>query len=151
MNYSIKFLEDAIIAALAPVATGPGSLVKTLGAYEGQFEETIDAADQLLALTPAVLVTYVGSQFEPDSGPHYNRTLTYAVMHGSSNLQSEAKRRNDVYTILDATRALLNDNDLGLDIMPLYIEQEKIISSSRHITVYSAQYQTSFLEDSNLY
>ena len=151
MNYSTKQIEDAIITTLGPLVTAPGAVVKTLGSYEGQFEEAVDADNQLLVVTPAVLVTYVGSMFDPDSGPYFDRSLTFAVMHGSSNLQSETKRRADVYSMLEATRALLNNNDLGLAIMPLYIEQEKIVASSRHLTVYSAQYQTSYLEDSNLY
>ncbi len=151
MNYTIKQIEDAIILALAPVATSQGGVVKTLGSYEGQFEETVDAVNQSISICPAVLVTYLGSAFTPAGAPLFDRVLRFALLHASSNLRSETKRRQDGYALLDTTKALLNNKTLGLDVTPLLIERESIIATSRKLTIFSAEYKTSFLEDAGAY
>ncbi len=151
MNYTIKQVEDAILTALAPITTAQGGVVKTLGSYEGQFGETIDASNQSLAICPAVLVTYLGSSFTPDGAPLFDRVMRFSILHGASNLQSERKRRQDAYSLLDSTRPLLNSNTLGLDITPLIIERESVVASLRSLTIFSAEYRTSFLEDTGQY
>ncbi len=151
MNYTIKQIEDGIIAALAPVTVANGGPVRTLGSYEGQFDETVDAKNQFMVICPAVLVTYLGSSLEPDGAPLFTRVLRFAALHGSANLKSETDRRNDVYTLLDSVRPLLNSNTLGLDISPLLLERETVIATGKHLTIYSAEYKTSFVEDADQY
>lgn len=151
MNYTIKQIEDAIISALSPLTISQGGAVKTLGSYEGQFEETVDGANQSISICPAVLVNYIGSTFKDVGSPHFDRELRFSVLHGASNLRSETKRRQDGYSLLEATKALLNNQTLGLGIDPLIIERETIIATTRKLTIFSAEYRTSFLEDASSY
>lgn len=151
MNYTIQQIEDAIIATLAPVTISQGGSVRTVGSYEGQFEETVDGVNQSISICPALLVTYLGSAFAPAGAPLFDRVLRFAVLHGSSNLRSETKRRQDGYALLETSKKLLNNQALGLDITPLLIERESVVATSRKLTIFSAEYKTSYLEDAGSY
>ncbi len=146
MNYSIQDIENKIIATLAPLGKDRGGDVNTLGAYRGQFGDGAVMEEGALLLCPAILVRYIESTYDPDGGASYERRIRFALYHASSNLEPD-KRKLDVLTLLDKSKALLSLSDLGLDITPLTIERETMVTSSGNVTVYSALYSTGFQED----
>ncbi|VAX21130.1 hypothetical protein MNBD_NITROSPINAE02-508 [hydrothermal vent metagenome] len=150
MNYSIQDIENKIIATLSPLATDSGGDVNTLDTYRGQFGDGALMEEDALLLCPAILVRYIESTYDPDGGSSYETRIRFALYHASSNLAPE-ERKQDVLNLLYKSKALLNLNDLGLDIAPLTIERETMVTSSKNVTVYSAFYSTGFQEDVTKY
>ncbi|MBI4665365.1 MAG: DUF1834 family protein [Nitrospinae bacterium] len=151
MNYTISEIEDAVLTALAPMSVANGGPLRTLGSYEGQFEEALTGRDQTIVLLPAALVTFTGATYLPDDEPCFERTVRFAVLHASMNLKSEPARRREVYTLLETSKRLLLNQTLGLEITPLVLERETVVESSRSVTVYGAEYSLSYQEDLSAY
>ena len=140
MNYTVREIEEAILAALAPVSTTGGGAARMVASYEGQFENAATGNAQMIVLYPAVLIAFLGSTFDPSCAPTFERSMRFAVYCASANTGSELARRRGACALLDATRALLNHNSLGLDISPLIVESESVVTSSRSISVYVGEY-----------
>jgi len=147
MNYTIAQIEDAILAALAPLAVGQGGIARTIASYEGQLDEAASGKGQSLAILPAILVAFASADYRPAGAPLVERSLRFVLLAGSANLKGESVRRREAYDLLDAARALLNFNPLGLDISPLAVERETMIVSAKTLTVLSADLRLSYLED----
>ncbi|MBI5816691.1 MAG: DUF1834 family protein [Nitrospinae bacterium] len=147
MNYTTMQIEDAILAALAPLSVSSGGAARTLASYDGQFEDAAAGKDQFTIVFPAALAAFLGSDFDARSAPTFTRTMRFGVFCASSNLGSQLSRRRDAYTLLDASRALLNHNTLGLAISPLLIERESAVLSTRSVTVFCAEYILSARDD----
>ncbi|VAX15354.1 hypothetical protein MNBD_NITROSPINAE04-1957 [hydrothermal vent metagenome] len=147
MSYSIKDIEDAIIKALMPLTRERGGDVITLDSHSGDLERALASGKSPDVIPPALLVTFLGSKFNQAKAPMLERGMTFSLLHASLSLESEKSRRRIAYGMMESTRALLNNNDLGLAITPLTIEEEMLVGSSGEMTVYRALYRTSFADE----
>lgn len=151
MNYTIAQIEQAILSELSDLTVSKGGHVRTLESYQGQFNGPAAGKDQVLVLCPAILVSYIGSSYKPDGAPAFERVFKFALFHVSSNMESEKTRRQTVYDLLDSTKKNLVYQTLGLDIAPFIIERESVVDSVGALSVYCAEYSSSFQEDTSLY
>lgn len=151
MNLTVKDVEDAIIVALAPMLTQNGGKARSVGSYGGQFEKAAQGQGQIRLVTPAVMVAYTGSDYDPSCAPTHDRTMMFRVYHGSANPSSELARRREALDLMETSRSLLNGSDLGLAITPLAVEREEPVPAGDAFCVYAADYRTSMIEDATLY
>jgi len=142
--YAIKDIEDAIVAALAPLITENG--VKTVKTYGNELG-TGDDPSQLVHLFPAVYVVYGGSNYA-HHGTTVAETMTFHVLACDRSLRGEAETRRGgennpgTYVLLEAVRSKLLERQLSLDIAPLDIIEQMPIWGEQGISIYSATYQT---------
>lgn len=151
MNLTVKDVEDAIVAALAPMLVQNGGKARCVASYGGQFEKATGGEGQVRIVMPAILVTYIGSEYDPASAPTGERTMTFRVYHGSANPAGELARRHEAVELMEASKSLLNGAALGLAVTPLHIERESPVPAVPGLCVYSADYRTTMIEDATLY
>jgi phage gp37-like protein len=151
MNLTVKDIENAIVVALAPMLVQNGGKARLAGSYGGQFEKAALGEGQIRLVMPAVLVTYIGSQYDPSAAPTHERTMTFRLYHGSANPSSELARRHEAIGLMEASKKLLNGATLALAVTPLTVEREASVPAEAAICVYAADYRTSMIEDATLY
>lgn len=151
MNLTAKEVEDAIVSALAPMLVQNGGKARSVASYGGQFEKAATGEGQARIVMPAVLVTYIGSEYDPSSAPTSERAMTFRVYHGSANPSSEQARRHEAIGLMEASKKLLNGATLNLAVAPLQIGGESSVPAVAALCVYSADYRASMIEDATLY
>jgi len=147
---SIKEIEDAVLAALSPLADSLG--VRQIESYNGELDlEKIEAAVQQW---PAVLVYYAGSSVEKE-GRRRNEHLAFLCFccdrHESE--QSEARRGGltnpGTYALLDGVADLLEGKRqiAADDVFPADRLAQQTEVQGHALSIYSARYsiQTVYL------
>ena len=154
--YTIEQIEDAIIAALAPLkvdyAPGEGdpaiyATVKTIKSYQAELDSEDDIA-RAARLFPAVIVVYMGSTYI-DHGSRKIETLQYELFVCDKNLRLEAEARRGgnanpgTYAMLHGVRDLLYGKQLGKEIYPFKLNRETPVFLGMGLSIYGAAYETS--------
>lgn len=140
---TVTEIEDAILAALAPLADSHG--VRMVAPYNGEMDlEKFEAAVQQW---PAVLVHYTGSSFD-DSGPRRAEYMEFVVFccaqHGGE--QSLARRGDATtsgsYALLKGVADLLEGRKVipAGDVFPCVRVGQQSEIQGRGLSVYSARY-----------
>lgn len=121
-------IENAIVARIkaASEANTLGYSLRTIGTYGAEFDAEDDDLIQLIKNQfPAVWVTFLDEALQ-DTGNKYKIVARFAVLCAARSLRNEQARRHGgaageigSYQIMRDIRALLADQDLGLDIDPL--------------------------------
>jgi len=151
VSYTIQQITDAVLYALNPLKTGPpGGYIKTIKAYQGDFEVTDDFAD-LIAICPAALINFDGSSYEAGESQSYERTMNFYVLLGSKNLRGKNERSREVWKMIEDVNGLLNgrllkdpDNAaLELDTNVMKCLGERSLADVKEAVVYSVEYQIS--------
>lgn len=112
-------IEDAILAALAPLAGTHG--VRRIAPYGGEMDP--DKLAQAMVNVPAVLVAYDGSSIT-DHGSRSMARMAWTVVIGMRNPADlvKAKRGDEafpgVYAILDGVRQALEGKQLFPELLP---------------------------------
>jgi phage gp37-like protein len=123
---TIGAIENAILARVRAASESGvlGYRLRTVTTYQGEFEEQMIA--ELVAQFPAAWVVFAGEEPAEKIGRGvWKCRPTFVVVAGARNLRNEQARRHGApgepgsYQILQDLRALLIDQDLGLEIDPL--------------------------------
>jgi len=154
--YTIEQLEDAIITKLAPLKVGylpvgetdPAvwRTVKTIKSYQGELDDE-DSIARAAGIFPAIIVMYVGSEYE-DLGARKIERPAFALFICDRSARSEEEARRGgtnnpgVYALLNGIRDLLYESRLTKDIFPLSLLRERPVWFGRGVSIYSAEYET---------
>jgi phage gp37-like protein len=154
--YTIEQIEDAIIAALAPLKVGYTPVgesdpavwrtCRTIKTYQGELDDE-DAIARVIRLLPAVLTVYGGSGYAAHGARKIEKpTFTLFVCDKSLRSEAEARRGGagnpGAYALLNGVRDLLYGEQLSLEIAPLELLRERPIWFGQGISIYSADYET---------
>lgn len=144
MAYAIADIEDALIGALSALRLTHGAReVKT-------WSDAVDPGNISVALRqyPGIVVAYVGSQYA-EHGARKIQHLSYAIVAADKSLRSESEARRGgargggAYALLDGVRDLLTGQQLGLEIYPLTIVREELLSVKDGVVAYVQEWRTS--------
>jgi hypothetical protein len=147
-GYAIKQLEDGILAVLKPLQAA--KTIKTLRSYQGDLEkkdEQENLIETIKGITPAVLAIFAGSKGE-DVNRQIRETMFFGLIVIEESLRGvEFARRGSttnqgVYAIIDSVRGILDNNMLGLDILPLEWQATDPLHFDTSIAVYTLLYRT---------
>jgi len=154
--YTVKQIEDALIAALAPLKVGyvaeegdPAvyATVREVRPYQGQLD-SVAALQAVVDVLPAIFLLYVRSDYA-EHGSRKIEKMRFALFVCDQSLRVEADeaRRGGagnpgVYAILNGVRDLLYEKRLSLDIYPLTLVKEEAEVFVEGLSVYSAEYET---------
>jgi phage gp37-like protein len=147
-GYAIKQIEDAILLKLSPLKV-PGML-RTLKTYQGEMEkkdELENLIETIKGLTPAVFTIYAGSQIE-NVDRQIRETLFFGLIVIDESLRgTESARRGSTtnpgaYKIISDVNAILENNMIGLDIIPLERQSVDPLHFDTSIAVYTILYKT---------
>jgi phage gp37-like protein len=126
-------IEDAMISAIK----GATALqyLKSCESYAGQLDDDLG---NVIRAFPAVWVTFGGSGKPVRHGANlWKFPCTFAVMHGARNIRNEKAARQGTpgevgtYQMLEHTRTLLLNQDLGLQIAELQPGPVKVIYNTK--------------------
>lgn len=143
-DYTIKEIEDAILAALAGQM---GSYVKTIESYQGQLEADLGEFAWRL---PASLVMLRATSTEKPAAHSYDLNLVFTIIVADRNLRGNIEGRRGstgAYQMLEDVRLALWDQDLGLEINPLMLLKEEALINNRQVAVFGADYQTQMVKN----
>jgi len=144
MAYDIEQIEDAVIAALAPLKDAIG--VREIKSYQGELEE----ADlrKTVKNFPAIYVIYGGSEYTAHGARKIESPgLTLFVADRTLRGEEEARRGGannpGTYRMLRECRRLLCGRNLGLDdLNPLEILRDAPVWFGSGISVYAQEYES---------
>jgi phage gp37-like protein len=145
-------IENGIVATIK-AATGMLYL-KTCDSYAGQIDEGLN---EVVRSYPAVWVTFGGSAKPTKTGANtWKVPATFVVMVAARNVRNEKAARvgtvNEVgaYQILKDVRALLLNQDLGLEIERLAPGAIKTLYNTKvgkdALAIYSQEWTTAFVD-----
>ena len=132
-GYTKKNIQDAILAALAPLSVQGGGYARVLKPYSGELDSASLMADALQL--PAVFVSYASSAYGPGPYLSASETLSFNVI-----VLCRAGSEPDAFKVLEDARGLLCGGTLGLDVSPLRLTRESLLSSTQETTALSALY-----------
>ncbi len=148
MAYTIKQIEDAAVALLAPLHTSLG--VRTIKTYQGDLEVAAieEFVKRVTAQAPAIYVTYGGSGYK-SHGARKVETQQVLLIVVDKSLRDEADARRGgannpgTYAMLAGARDALTGQQWLADLWPAEIIHEAPIWSGDGIAIYGAMYETS--------
>lgn len=153
--YTIEQMEDAFMAALAPLKVDydkqPGdpviyATVKTIKSYQAELDSEEDIA-RAARLFPAVIVVYTGSTYA-EHGSRKVEAMRYLLFCCDKNLRLEAEARRGgnvnpgAYALLNGVRDLLYGQQLGKEIYPVKLTREDPVYLGMGLSIYGAEYET---------
>jgi len=143
MTYTLTEIEDAILAALAPLGTGQGGSVKKIDSYGGELDE--EKIAQFAVTVPAILVAYAGSVLVPDAYPYLVETGTWAILIADRNLRGNRQARADgpegTYGLLVSVRLKLHGVRLLSNLRPATLKRQIALANTPSLSIYSAEYE----------
>lgn len=136
-------IEDAFLAALAPLADSHG--VKTLETYAGQLN--IEQIEDAVVRFPAVFIAWTGGENAPERIADLV-TCKVALVVAASNLRGEAEARRGatgtagVYALLLAARLLLHRKAVirGWTVATWLRDVPVAVAPDKGIAVYASHY-----------
>jgi len=142
-GYGAGDIEDAVLAALEPVLEGR---VQTLRHHQGDWREDLRQETWRL---PAVLVRLGERRSVPAGTGAYEVSLDLQVLVITRDLRGEAEGRRGTagtYALSERVREALWHRDLGLEILPLWLLEERTLVSSPEYGVLALTFRTGWLE-----
>lgn len=141
-GYSLSAIEEAVVAALSPVLEGQ---VKTLRAYRGDWREDLKQETWRL---PAVLVRLGGTRALPVGWGAYEVSLELTVLVLTRQLRAPEGRRGaaGTHALSASIREALWHQDLGRELLPLALVEERPLISPSEYEVQSLTFRTGWLE-----
>lgn len=149
-NETIAQIEDAIIAALAPLTVAQGGYVKEISTYQGQLDQNTiqEIVEKLASNFPAIMVIYLGSKLKEDPTYVYDDRQSWGIFLAAQNLRGEQAARRGAggdqgtYQMIVDVRAKLAGNWLGLFIQPLSLKSIDSILVGEGLSVYGMTYES---------
>lgn len=147
-DITIEQIEDAILSALAGLQNTHG--VRDLKTYGGDLETGDDIA-KAGKRWPAVYVQYTGSRYL-NEGQRKIERVGFGLIVCEKNLRGEAAARRGhgsaqgAYALLQAIRSALAGSMLGLDIMPMEIQEQELVWNEAGRVIYGAGYECGVLQ-----
>lgn len=146
--YTTEEIEDAILAALAPLKNATLSLgVRTIKSYQGELDES--DIRKIIALTPAIWVVYGGSDYPQINSPRKNEIMRWILFVADRSFRTEPEARRGgtqnpgTYAMLHAIRDLMAGSLIALpDIDPFQIVSESPVWFDGAVSIYAAEYRT---------
>jgi phage gp37-like protein len=141
-NYAWGEIEDAVVAALEAEL---GERVQTVSHHQGDWRDDLDRGKWRL---PAVLVRVDGGRAEQVGVGSYDFVLELSVLVITRDLRGEAHgRRGDrgAYGLAQAVREALWHRDLGLEILPLALVEERPRVNNAEYTAYALRFKTGWV------
>lgn len=118
--------------------------LRTVLTYAGDIKKDIAGFSMPL---PAVLVSYVRSDFESSGDPDFEETVVFEILAVSRNLKGpEALRKGaeSSYAILKDVLLCLANQDMGLQIERLRPKKVALITADKSTAVYAVTFKTAF-------
>lgn len=147
MAYTIEQIEDAVIAALAPLKAS--LKVREIKSYQGDLEAVSDEEiKKMVARWPAIYVVYVGSGYGAHGARKVETPALSLFVCDRSLRSEEAARRGSsgnpgTYRLLRESRALITGKDLGLPgLAPFEIQRDTPVWFGGGASVYAQDYET---------
>jgi phage gp37-like protein len=134
-------VEDAVLAALQ---AGLGSQVKTLIAYQGDWQTDLQ---QEYWRFPAVLVQLRQTRGEQVTLRSYDFSLEFTIFVAVRGNSAKHRDSREVYQILAGVREALWNQDLGLAVEPFNLMKEEPLLNNLEFSVYAAHYDTVLVQD----
>ena len=142
--YTIEQIEDAIIAALAPLKVSLG--IREIKSYQGELEEA--DLKKMTGNFPAIYVVYGGSGYV-GRGARKQETLGLELFVCDKSLRGEEEARRGgaknpgTYRMLRECRALVTGQNLGLaELTPFEIQRDTPIWFGGGVSIYAQGYET---------
>lgn len=112
-NYTRKQVLAALVSALNPLKSSVG--VNSISVYSGELDDV--GAAQIIAITPALLVGYLGSKKSVESSSTEFKITRWAVMVVTGDVSGQKTRTEKAIEIIDAIETALDRQNLGLDLI----------------------------------
>lgn len=139
-------IEDAALAALQ---AGVGEQAKTLSHYQGNWRPDLSRETWRL---PAVLVRLESGRAEQVGPQSHDFTLDLTVLVITRQLRGEAHGRRGeggAYDLAQAVKQSLWHQDLGLEILPLALAEERPFLNAAEHTVHALRFRTGWVCDAS--
>jgi phage gp37-like protein len=140
MAYAIADIEDAILTVLQ--ASALADVARTIDSYHGEIDDLVREVRSLTVPLPAVFVLYAGSVFDEAANRSFDDEQAFTVVAVARSLRSRAELRDGMYDLLEAIKAALIDNNLGLDIEPLHPVRIEAALVAKDLSVYGLDFKT---------
>ena len=144
MAYTIEQIEDAAIAALAPLKASLG--VKEIKSYQGELEEA--DLKKMAGHFPAIYVVYGGSGYGAH-GARKTETMGFELFVCDKSLRTEEEARHGgannpgTYRMLRECRSLITGKNLDLtELSPFEIKHDTPVFFGGGISIYAQGYET---------
>lgn len=137
-------VEDRVLEALKARL---GDRVGTLKTYQGNWRDDLEREGWRL---PAVLVTVEEGRAQQVGPASYELTLQVGILVIVRQLRGEASGRRGpggAYEILADVREALWHRDLGLNLLPLALVEERPVFSSREQVGYMVRFRTGMVQE----
>jgi phage gp37-like protein len=141
LSYTITEIEDAIVAQLK--ASDLIHVCKTIDSYGGELDDLITEAETLIIPFPVTLALFSGSIFDEVANRSFDEELTFTMVNMAKSLRSRAQVKTGIYEILEIEKAVLKNNNLGLNIEPLHPKKIEAILSTKIFSIYTFDFKTS--------
>lgn len=144
MAYTIEQIEDAIIAALAPLKVSLG--IREIKSYQGELEE--EDLKKMAGKFPAIYVVYGGSGYGAHGARKQEKMgLELFVCDKSLRSEEEARRGGaanpGTYKMLRECRDLITGKNLGLaELTPFEIQHDTPVFFGGGVSIYAQGYET---------
>lgn len=141
-GYSLSEIEEAVVAALSPAL---GERVKTLRPYQGDWREDLKQATWRL---PAVLVRLGGTRAAAVGPGAYEVSLELTVLVLNRELRPPEGRLgpDGTYALGSLIRQALWHQDLGRELLPLALVEERTLMGPPEYEVHALTFRTGWLE-----
>lgn len=140
MAYAITDIEDAILTVLQ--ASDLADIARTIDSYHGEIDDLVREVRSLTVPLPAVFVLYAGSVFDEAANRSFDDEQAFTVVAVARSLRSRSELREGMYDLLEAIKASLIDNNLGLDIEPLHPLRIEAALVAKDLSVYGLDFKT---------
>ena len=140
--YMISEIEDKIITALQ--GSGLVDICKTISSYHGEIDDIVAEVMQLKISMPAALVLYGGSRFDETANRSFDDEMQFSIVFIAKDLRGRENLKTGIYAMLEAAKATLVDNDLGLNIEPLHPISIEAAMITKLFSIYVFDIKTSF-------
>ncbi len=141
-GYAWGEIEDAVLAVLQAEM---GEQANTLDHYQGDWRRDLSRKTWRL---PAVLVRLEEGRAGQVGWGAYEVTLDLTVLVITQQLRGEAHNRRGkggAYDLVQAVKQALWHRDLGLEILPLALAEERPLLNTAEHTVYGLRFRTGWL------
>lgn len=157
----ITDIEDAVLARIRAANDGRlGYQVASIDTYGGEFDDDLN---QVIRRLPAIWVVYAGGGKPSPVGTHKDKwrmPATFSVLVGARNVRGEPFSRRGLevggqvaevgaYRMLEDTRRMLLNQDLGLEIAPFQPGAVKTLYNTRlnnlAMAVFAQEWHTAFM------
>jgi phage gp37-like protein len=131
-------IKDAIITKLQPLHVSQGGIVKYIDEYNPDIMENLN---NLILRCPAIFVSYAGSQPIPQNQNIIKRHI-FSIFVLYKSLHSQEASERGCLILLESVENILENNQLGLDILPLEPTGDNFLEEDQGVTMYALTFAT---------